>query len=77
MTQKDVNDLCVVVSLYVQCHCLSEFMDDLNGDVPDDISDAFCQLSESVQQMLSAVEDYRENAQHVFIDACSDKGGDK
>lgn len=73
MTQKDVNDLCVVVSLYTQCHCLSEAMDDLKRDVPDELSDAFCQLSESVQQMLSALEGYQENKRHVFTDACSDK----
>lgn len=74
MTQKDVNDLCVVVSLYTQCHSLSEAMDDLKSDVPDDISDAFCHLSESVQQMLSALEDYQKNKRPVFADACSDTG---
>lgn len=73
MIQKDVNDLCVVVSLYTQCYCLSELMDELNSDVPDELSDALCNLSEGVQKMLSAIENYRENKQRVFIDACSDK----
>jgi len=73
MIQKDVQDLCSVVSIYTQCYSLSELMDELNGDVPDELLDAFHQLSESVHQMISTIEDYRENKQCVFIDACSDK----
>lgn len=72
MTKKDIEDLVTVISIYSPCYSLSELLNDLQYDIPKELSDGFEQLNCGLQNMMSLIDSYKESKRDIFVLACTD-----
>ena len=72
MTQKDLNDLCTVISIYAQCCCLSETFEQAKYDIPEELKSEFEYLYYNLREFIVTLGNYSEDKKGVSISVCDD-----
>jgi hypothetical protein len=72
MTKKDIEDLVTVISIYSPCYSLFGLLNELQYDIPKELSDGIEQLNCSLQNMMSLIDNYKESKRDTFVSACTD-----
>ena len=72
MTQKDLNDLCTVISIYTQCNSLSETFEQSKYDIPEELKSEFECLYYNLRNFIVTIGNYSSDKKDIFISVCDD-----
>ena len=72
MTQKDLNDLCTVISIYTQCNSLFETLDQAKKDIPEELMSEFEYMYYDLKNFIVTIGNYSEDKKDIFISLCDD-----
>lgn len=76
MTQKDLNDLCTVISIYTQCNSLSETFEQVKHDIPEELMSDFDCLYYNLKDFIVTIDNYSKDKKDIFISVCDDVTND-
>jgi hypothetical protein len=73
MTQKDLNDLCTVISIYTQCNSLFETLEQDKRDIPEELMSDFDCFYYDLKCFILTIGNYSEDKKEdIFISVCDD-----
>lgn len=72
MTQKDLNDLCTVISIYTQCNSLLETFEQAKNDIPEELMSDFEYMYYDLKNFIVTIGNYSEDKKDIFISVCDD-----
>ena len=72
MTQKDLNDLCTVISIYTQCNSLLETFEQAKNDIPEELMSDFEYMYYDLKNFIVTIGNYSEDKKDIFISVCND-----
>lgn len=72
MTQKDLNDLCTVISIYTQCNSLLETFEQVKNDIPEELMSDFEYMYYDLKNFIVTIGNYSEDKKDIFISVCDD-----
>lgn len=72
MTQKDLNDLCTVISIYTQCNSLFETLGQAKNDIPEELRSDFEYMYYDLKDFIVTICNYRCDKEDIFISVCDD-----
>lgn len=72
MTQKDLNDLCTVISILTQSNSLLETLEQAKGDIPEELVSEFEYLYYDLKEFTRTVGNYSSDKKDIMISACND-----
>ena len=72
MKQKDLNDLCTVISIYSQCNSLSETFQQAKYDIPEELRSDFEQLYYNLKDFIVNIGSYVSYKKDIFLSVCDD-----
>lgn len=72
MTKKDLTELQAVIPLYTMCYCMSELIDEVKYDLPENMADSIETFVNSLRGIMSEMDAYQEKSRSVFMAACED-----
>ena len=72
MTQKDLNDLCTVISIYTQCNSLSEIFEQAKYDIPEELKTDFECLYYVLKNFIVTIGNYSSDKKDIFLSVCDD-----
>lgn len=58
MTQKDLNDLCTVISIYTQCNSLFETFEQAKNDIPEELRSDFEYMYYDLKSFIVTIGNY-------------------
>ena len=72
MTQKDLNDLCTVISIYTQCNSFLETLEQAKNDIPEELRSDFEYMYYDLKNFIVTIGNYSEDKKDIFISLCND-----
>ena len=72
MTQKDLTDLCTVVSIYTQCNSLFETLEQAKKDIPEELMSDFEYMYYDLKNFIVTIGNYRCDKEDILISVCDD-----
>jgi hypothetical protein len=72
MTQKDLNDLCTVISIYTQCNSLSETFEQAKYDIPEELKSEFEDMYYNLRNFIVSIGKYSSDKKDIFLSVCND-----
>lgn len=72
MTQKDLNDLCTVISILTHSNSLFETLEQAKGDIPEELISEFEYLYYNLKEFIRTVGNYSSGKKDILISAYND-----
>ena len=72
MTQKDLNDLCTVISIYTQCNSLFETFEQAKYDIPEELKSDFECFYYNLKDFILTIGNYSSDKKDIFLSVCDD-----
>ena len=72
MTQKDLNDLCTVISILTQSNSLIETLEQAKGYIPEELMSEFEYFYYDLKEFIRTVGNYSSDKKDVLVSACND-----
>ena len=71
MKQKDLNELCTVVSILTQSKSLFETMDESKNDIPEEIRTDFDYMYYDLKNFIVDIGNYRSKKEDIILSVCN------
>lgn len=73
MKQKDLNDLCTIISIYSQCNSLSETFQQAKYDIPEELKSDFDCIYYNLKDFIVDIGNYIAYKKDIFLSVCDEK----
>lgn len=72
MTQKDLDELCTVISIFTHCNSLYEVFEQAKYDIPEELMSDFECLYYNLKDFIVTIRNYSSDKKDIFLSVCND-----